>query len=144
MLVMARRPSTNGSNGRDARGRFAAGNVGGPGNPHAHRVAKLRSIMLEAVTQKDMREVVKVLIKRAKEGDVAAIRELLDRCVGKPRQAFDVEVDGRPDSAARDPAEMSDVELAKSVIEGGLKLHPVLQAKCEHVYREHFGTLPSR
>ena len=32
-----------GDNGRDARGRFAPGNAGGPGNPFARRVAELRT-----------------------------------------------------------------------------------------------------
>ena len=143
MLVMARRPSTNGSNGRDARGRFVGGNAGGPGNPHAKKVAKLRSAMLSAVTQKDFREVVKALIQRAKAGDVAAIRELLDRCIGKPTLPLDIEVDGRLASQTRDPVDMSDAELARAVIEGGIKLHPVLYKKCERVYREHFGKLPT-
>ncbi len=35
-------PSTNGSNGRDAGGRFASGNRGGPGNPYAKRTAAIR------------------------------------------------------------------------------------------------------
>ncbi len=29
------KPTRNGSDGRDERGRFAPGNSGGPGNPHA-------------------------------------------------------------------------------------------------------------
>jgi len=29
------KPTRNGSDGRDERGRFAPGNPGGPGNPHA-------------------------------------------------------------------------------------------------------------
>ncbi len=36
--------------GRDPNGRFAPGNVGGPGNPFARRVAELRQIMLDCVT----------------------------------------------------------------------------------------------
>ena len=144
MLAMVSSPSPNGSNGRDARGRFVGGNAGGPGNPHAKKVAKLRSAMLSAVTQKDFREVVKALIQRAKAGDVAAIRELLDRCIGKPTQPLDIEVDGRLASETRDPEDMSDVELARAVIEGGIELHPVLQRKCEQVYRDHFGDLPKR
>ena len=38
-------PSTNGSNGRDVAGRFAAGNRGGPGNPYAKRSAAGRGIV---------------------------------------------------------------------------------------------------
>jgi len=35
-------PSDPFIDGRDARGRFTKGNPGGPGNPHARRVAALR------------------------------------------------------------------------------------------------------
>jgi hypothetical protein len=42
-------PSPNGSNGRRRDGKFAAGNKGGPGNPHSHLVAALRTAMFEAV-----------------------------------------------------------------------------------------------
>jgi hypothetical protein len=39
---------------------------------------------MEAVTDDDIRAVAKALVKRAKAGEVPAIRELLDRLVGKP------------------------------------------------------------
>jgi hypothetical protein len=89
-LIGAR--STNGSNGRGAAGRFAAGNPGGPGNPHARRVAAMRAILLEAVTDDDLRAIVAKLVAMAKDGDLAAIRELLDRTLGKspPAVALDV------------------------------------------------------
>ncbi len=87
---MAGRPSTNGANGaRGANGRFAKGNAGGPGNPHARRVAQIRSIILEAVSEEDLRAIVAALVQRAKEGDIAATRELLDRLAGKPAQMAD-------------------------------------------------------
>ena len=35
-------PSPNRPNGRDEKGRFAAGNPGGPGNPNARKVAAIR------------------------------------------------------------------------------------------------------
>lgn len=81
-------PSRNGSDGRDERGRFAPGNRGGPGNPHAKQTGKLRSAMLKAVTEKDMRDVVMKLVELAKSGNVPAAKEVLDRCLGRP-----VEVD---------------------------------------------------
>ena len=77
-------PSANGSNGRGANGRFARGNPGGPGNPHAKRTAALRVMLVEAVTEDDLRQVVTKLVELAKGGDLAAIRELLDRTMGKP------------------------------------------------------------
>jgi len=70
-------------NGRNARGRFAKGNLGGPGNPYAKRVADLRAALLESVTEQDIRAVARSLVKRAKEGDVPAVRELLDRLLGR-------------------------------------------------------------
>lgn len=70
-------------NGRTACGQFAKGNAGGPGNPHARRVAALREVLLAAVTEADIRAVAKALVARAKAGEVAAARELLDRLLGK-------------------------------------------------------------
>ncbi len=76
------------ANGRDTNGRFAKGNSGGPGNPHAARVAALRAVMMEAVTEDDLRKIVAALIEKAQAGDVVAARELLDRCLGKPTAAI--------------------------------------------------------
>lgn len=73
-------PSTN---GRTAKGHFAKGNPGGPGNPHAKRVAGLRQALLEAVSEDDLRAIAKTLVKKAKGGDLPAIRELLNRVIGK-------------------------------------------------------------
>ena len=81
------KPTPNGPNGRDERGRFAPGNVGGPGNPHAKQVGKLRSAMLAAVSDKEMKAVVKKLVELAKGGNVPAAREVLDRCLGRPVEA---------------------------------------------------------
>ena len=73
-------------NGRDGRGRFAAGWKGGPGNPHAAQVARLRAEMLNAVTPDDMRAIVSRLVELAKGGDVRAIKEVLDRTLGRPQE----------------------------------------------------------
>ena len=81
---MPESPSTHGRDGRDRQGRFARGNREGRGNPLAGRAAKLRAIALEAVTFEDMRTVIKKLVALAKEGDVAAARELLNRVLGPP------------------------------------------------------------
>ena len=81
------KPTRNGSDGRDERGRFAPGNPGGPGNPHAKQTGKLRSAMLKAVTEKDMRDVVMKLVELAKSGNVPAAKEVLDRCLGRPVEA---------------------------------------------------------
>lgn len=79
-------PSTNGDNGgrRDAGGHFAKGNPGGPGNPFARRVARLRSLLLDALTDTDFEGIVKALADRAKAGDVAAAKLVLQYAVGAP------------------------------------------------------------
>ena len=77
-------PSPNGSNGRASNGQFGKGNPGGPGNPRAKTVAILRSMLLDAVTENDIRAVVQMLVAKAKDGDIPAARELLNRIFGKP------------------------------------------------------------
>ena len=74
---------------RDASGRFLPGNPGGPGNPHATQVSRLRSAMLRCVTEDEIREVVGKLIELAKRGNVPAAREILDRCLGRAADAAD-------------------------------------------------------
>jgi len=80
---MKNKPSTNRAN-RDAGGRFAAGNAGGPGNPHARKVAKLRAALLQAVKPADLRGVVEKLLGSAKAGDVQAAKLIIDRVLGPP------------------------------------------------------------
>lgn len=82
--AMSHSPSPNGANGRGAGGRFAKGNAGGPGNPHAKRVSRLRTALYRSVSPKDLREVVAALLAQAKAGDVASIKELLQRLLGPP------------------------------------------------------------
>jgi hypothetical protein len=82
-------PSLNGSNGRRGEGgRFLPGNPGGPGNPHAKKVNAFRSRLYELVTPEDMDEVIRALVRKAKAGEIAAIRELFDRLFGKSLQGI--------------------------------------------------------
>jgi hypothetical protein len=69
---------------RNAGGRFAKGNPGGPGNPHAKRVGQLRKALLNAVTPRDIEEIILVMVDAAKLGDLAAAREVILRTIGKP------------------------------------------------------------
>jgi hypothetical protein len=69
---------------REANGHFAKGNKGGPGNPFARQVAALRQTLLNRATPKDFEEVADELIKKAKTGDVAAIKLLFQYTLGKP------------------------------------------------------------
>ena len=77
-------PLPNGSDGRDDNGRFAPGWRGGPGNPHGKRTARLRAELLRCVRPSDLREIVAVLVAQAKNGDLAAVREVLNRVLGAP------------------------------------------------------------
>jgi hypothetical protein len=83
---MSEQPSTHGSNGDDRgnNGRFRTGNKLGRGNPLAGRAARIRAILLKALTPTDAKAIAAKLIAQAKGGDLAAIRELLDRTIGKP------------------------------------------------------------
>ena len=87
-------PSANGSNGRGAGVRFAVGNAGGPGNPHGRRVAQLRTVLLDAVTDDDLQAIVAKLVEMAKGGDLRATKEVLDRTLGKSPAAVVIEIGG--------------------------------------------------
>jgi hypothetical protein len=70
--------------GRDRGGRYVGGNAGGPGNPFARRVAQLRAVLLETVTDEELRIVAGQLMVKAKFGDLAAIKLLFQYVLGKP------------------------------------------------------------
>jgi hypothetical protein len=80
-------PTTNGLDGRDGRGRFAAGNAGGPGNPYTKQTARLRAALLAAVTEEDIKAIVSKLIEQARGGNIPAAREVLDRTLGRSQEA---------------------------------------------------------
>ena len=80
-------PSTHGPNGKDGKGRFAKGNKLGKGNPLAGRAAKIRAMLLRAATKGDVKAIADKLVAGAKGGDLAFIREWLDRVIGKPAQS---------------------------------------------------------
>src|SRR5687768_3106426 len=73
-FVMSHPTSAQPTHDRDAQGRFAAGNRGGPGNPFARQVAALRSTLIGCVTHEDIMAVAYTLLERAKAGDVAAAK----------------------------------------------------------------------
>ena len=76
-------PSPNGKNGRSVNGRFALGNVGGPGNPLAKRTGHIKRVLLDAVTDDDLRAIAKSLIEQAKGGNAKAAELILSRLLGK-------------------------------------------------------------
>ena len=72
---MSNQPSPTGDDGRNPDGTFAKGNRAACGNPFARRVAKLRTALLNAVSDDDIRATVAAMVKQAKAGDVVAARE---------------------------------------------------------------------
>ncbi len=76
---------------RGEGGRYLPGTKGGPGNPHPKKVARLRTKLFEWVTDDDLKEVIDELVAMAKGGDIQAIKELLDRMLGKANQPIEVE-----------------------------------------------------
>ena len=87
------KPSTNGANaGRDNKGRFGKGNNIGKGNKgNTNEKAKaLKAILLETITENDIRYIAKKLAKKAKAGDVQATKELFDRLWGRAIQEVDL------------------------------------------------------
>ena len=81
--------STNGTNGRKSNGQFAKGNPGGPGNPYARHVARLRASLIEAVGDDGLKEIVQGMVTAAKGGDVAAAKLLLSYLLGKPVESVE-------------------------------------------------------
>ena len=70
--------------GRDPKtGRFEKGWKGGPGNPHGGRSARFRSMLLSKVTDQHLEEALEALMEQVRQGNISAIRELLDRVIGK-------------------------------------------------------------
>jgi hypothetical protein len=75
-----------GDNGRDPRGRFTAGNPGGPGNPFARQVAALRSALVRRVTEEDIEQIAAAVVTQAKMGNLAATKLLFRYGLGKPAE----------------------------------------------------------
>ncbi len=106
--------STNGTSGRTSNGQFAKGNPGGPGNPYARRVARLRATLLDAVGENGLADIVQGMITAAKGGDVAAAKLLLSYLLGKPVESVEpdyVEIHERQ-LQSKDRALDSDEEIA--------------------------------
>jgi hypothetical protein len=76
-------PLPTDNNGRDAKGRFGLGNKAAKGNPHQRRVQSYRAAVYEFVEPEKVRDVMLALYTCAMEGEVDAIKEFLNRTVGK-------------------------------------------------------------
>jgi hypothetical protein len=76
---------------RDAKGRFAAGNRGGPGNPFARHLAELRKELFDAAETDAVCDVARKMIERACSGDVAAAKLVLQYTLGRPAEMVDLD-----------------------------------------------------
>jgi len=68
---------------QDENGAFKKGNPGGPGNPLLREGQRLRLAMLREIKAEDLAAVVHKLIDLAKNGEPWAIKEVLNRTLGK-------------------------------------------------------------
>ena len=66
---------------RDADGRFAPGNPGGPGRPPAASVHEHRAALLDAVDP--VRRIIAAMVDAAERGDVQAAKLVLERIFGR-------------------------------------------------------------
>ena len=84
-------PLENGNNGRNGKGRFLPGNRAAVGHvdPNTLRLRAWRKVMLE-VEPEALRKVLAVLVAEAEAGEPWAVRELLDRTLGKAIQPIDM------------------------------------------------------
>jgi hypothetical protein len=74
---------------RPAKGRFALGNKGGPGNPFARQVAEIRKLLLNTVPGERLAKILLAMVERAEAGDVAAAKLVFQYTVGKPAEAVE-------------------------------------------------------
>jgi hypothetical protein len=87
----------NGYNGngrtvkRGEGGKFVKGTCGGPGNPYNRAAARFRSAFYKSVTEDDVVKAVEKLIEMAHGGDIHAIKEFLNRILGKAPQTLTVD-----------------------------------------------------
>lgn len=94
MIAPINDPSSNGNNGQDAKGRFLPGNKLGRGNPFNKKCGEFKTAFFAAIQTEDVTQVAKRLIRMAKKGDLDAIKEVLNRTLGKVGEAVEIEGDG--------------------------------------------------
>lgn len=99
--------------GRDERGRFAAGNRGGPGRPPKAREAAYQAVVQEVVSLGAWAKVVAEALVRAQAGDSQARQWLGEFLIGKPKQSLGISLDHS--SGADEFEHLSDDELAAAI-----------------------------
>jgi hypothetical protein len=111
-------PKPTGVNGRSANGQFAHGNKLARGNPNNKKAQELRNALLETVTQDDLVQVTKKLIAMARAGDIHAIKELLDRCLGKPTATIELS-QAEAQQRVEDLTDDELLRIARAEVSGG-------------------------
>jgi hypothetical protein len=82
-------PAVTSNPDRAAGGRFAVGNAGGPGNPFARQTAALRAYLIEHVTERDLQDILDILLLNAKGGHLPTIKLLFSYVLGKPKSVVE-------------------------------------------------------
>ncbi len=72
--------------GRDANGRFTAGNPGGPGGAR-RRPSDLRRAAEEAITPEHVQAMMRKAMRMALEGNLSAMRFVMERTTGRAPEA---------------------------------------------------------
>jgi hypothetical protein len=103
------------ANGRGPNGRFGPGNKFSRGNEFFRRLAALRKLVVGAVSDEQLRDLVRALYRQALAGDVAAAKVLLSYLVGRPQPVVS------PDHCDLDEAELARQYPSRS--EASLALH---------------------
>lgn len=78
---------------RDASGKFIKGHEPykqSPGRPKRKTEEKYLRAFRRTVKAKDLREILRVVMARARSGDASAARLILEYAMGKPAQSVDV------------------------------------------------------
>jgi hypothetical protein len=75
---------TEKTTGRRTDGKFARGNKLGKG--HSPRLHQYLAVWREAVSEDDVRELLQVVLRMAKKGDLKAAQFFCDRFFGRPRR----------------------------------------------------------
>jgi hypothetical protein len=115
------------NDGRDAAGRFAKNNPGGPGNPFARRIAEFRKAIAAAATPEKIAAVVAKLEEKALEGDVAAAKLYLAYAIGKPGPAPD------PDRLDVDEGRLAQQEMELFRLMAQAVFYPLLETALDMV-----------
>jgi len=71
---------------------FQKGNTASKGDPLIAKMMEFRKTIQSAVSKKNVRDIMKTMIERAKKGDVKAAQLVLERVAGKVKDNTEVSV----------------------------------------------------